>query len=320
MSTDSHGSPAVDLNGFRSRIERAKIETCHVRLGGRDLVAYARSGKSANALHRINSITKSVLSLLIGIALDRGDLDALQTPVGAYLEGVPEDKRQLTLAHLITMTDGLDWPEWGDWNGQPTPMYDSPDWVAFVLGRPVKAPPGTAMAYNSGSSQLLSAVLQQATGMTTEAYAARHLFGPLGIEDWLWHADAQGVVIGGFGLSLRGRDLFKLGLLMLNEGRWEGRQIVPAAWARQATRPQHHTYDHVGSYGYHWWIYTGGTPSPVSPATFFAMGYGGQYVFVMPERKLVVSFTSNLYRQTFMPLNLFAETFLPGSNRQPVSR
>lgn len=320
MKTDIQRRTMPDMAAFRSGVERAKIATCFVHQGGTDLYAYAKNGESEQALHRLNSITKSVLALLIGIALERGELDSLDRPVAAWLPGVPEDKRAITLRHLITITDGLDWPEWGDWDGQPTPMYDSPNWVAFVLGRPVKAPPGAAMAYNSGCSQLLSAVLQRATGLTTEAYAARHLFAPLGIKDWLWLSDAQGIVIGGFGLSLRGRDLFKLGLLMLRRGLWERRQLVPAAWIDRITAPLHHTYDHVGSYGYHWWIYTGGTSEPASPHTYFAMGYGGQYLFVVPEHELVVSFTSNLYHKTFMPLHLFAETFLPGVPHSPAPR
>ncbi|MDG0789479.1 serine hydrolase [Cohnella ginsengisoli] len=209
------------------------------------------------------------------------------------------------------MTAGMDWPEWGAWGGRPNPMCESDDWVAFILGRRTKSRPGDAMSYNSGCSHLLSLVLQRDTGMTAEAYAARHLFGPLGIDAWQWHTDPQGVSIGGFGLALRGGDLFKLGQLMLSRGRFGGRRIVPEDWIAESTAPRHHTYDWLGSYGYHWWTFTGGGREPLKPHIYYAMGYGGQFLFVIPETETVVSFTSDLYREPLRPLNIFS-TFVAG--------
>ncbi|BBI33705.1 hypothetical protein KCTCHS21_31040 [Cohnella abietis] len=205
------------------------------------------------------------------------------------------------------MTTGWDWPEWGEWDGMPRPMIDSPDWVSFVLSRPMKDEPGTRMIYNSGCSQLLSAILQKVTGMTTAQYAEQFLFKPLGIQEYLWHADANGITIGGFSLSLKAADLMKLGQLMLSKGRIADVPIVPEDWIDKSVAPRFHTYDDVGSYGYHWWILSNQSGKPVIPTTYFAMGFGGQYIFIVPEQQLIVTFASSLYKQSFLPYQLFKE-------------
>ncbi|MFC3802447.1 serine hydrolase domain-containing protein [Cohnella sp. GCM10012308] len=300
----------ADLDGLLRAAEACRIDTCRVRIGsGRDAqkLDYARTPRSAERLHKVNSVTKSVLSLLVGIALGRGDFPSLDSPLAGCLPRVSASLGRIRLHHLLSMTAGMDWPEWGAWGGRPNPMCESDDWIAFILDRRTTMRPGGAMSYNSGCSHLLSLILQQETGMTAEAYAAKHLFGPLGIRDWQWHADPQGVSIGGFGLALRGGDLFKLGLLMLARGLWAGRQVVPDAWIAESTAARNHTYDWLGSYGYHWWTFTGGGCEAVNPHIYYAMGYGGQFLFVIPERETVVSFTSDLYREPLRPLKIFSQ-------------
>ena len=195
----------------------------------------------------------------------------------------------------------------GDWGGRPFPMINSMNWVRFVLNRPMIHKPGTRMYYDSGSSHLLSAILQQATGLKTSAYAEQHLFHPLGIERYRWYADSKGIVIGGFGLEVVGPDLAKLGLLALRNGQWNGKQLVPSAWIEATTDPRHHTYDLIGSYASHWWVMADERRRPVFPRIYFAMGYGGQYIFVVPDLDLVVTFASTLYKSTFLPMRLFRE-------------
>jgi len=309
MTTKTRPAGKIDLTGLLREIGACKIDTCRLIAGsGADRISldYVRNGKSEQRLHKVNSVTKSVLSLLVGIALDRGDFPALDTRLARCLPGVPDSLSRIKILHLLEMTAGMDWPEWGAWGGRPNPMCESDDWVAFILGRKAAMHPGRAMRYNSGCSHLLSLIMQRHAGMSAEAYAARHLFGPLGIADWHWHTDPQGISIGGFGLALRGSDLFKLGQLMLSRGRYGGRRIVPSSWIAESTTPRHHTYGWLGSYGFHWWIFTGMDGMPTQPGIYYAMGYGGQFLFVIPEWETVVSFTSDLYREPLRPLKIFA--------------
>jgi len=303
--------PPAALFRLSRQVEKAKIDYCEITCGDRIVLKHEKNGHSAVRLHKINSVTKSVLALLIGIAIDRKQLESVSVPLTEFFPDLRGVGRELTVEHLLTMTTGWDWREWGDWDGLPKPMTDSPDWVRFIIERPIVDPPGTRMVYNSGCSHLLSAVLQQAAGMPTAVFAEKHLFGPMGITQFHWPSDPQGVAIGGFGMEMLAAYMHKLGLLMLGNGRFEGQTIVPAAWVAQCVQPRFFTYGHVGCYGYHWWVLSDENGSPLSPAAYFAMGYGGQHVFVVPELELVATFASSLYKQsqTFLPFRLFRELY-----------
>jgi hypothetical protein len=180
--------------------------------------------------------------------------------------------------------------------------------VQFMLDRPVSYEPGTRFTYNSGGSHLLSAVFQAATGQTAESCAAEHLFAPLGITDWYWRTDPQGVSIGGWGLWLTPRDMAKFGYLYLMGGQWDGQSIVPADWVSAATQQQIRAGDQwlAEGYGYQWWVDQGGY--------YMALGYGGQYIIVMPDRDMVVAVTSGLSTDRFFaPEQLFNDYILPAS-------
>jgi CubicO group peptidase (beta-lactamase class C family) len=296
---------AKRLDEFQSRLAQVKIDYFTMTVNHQVVMTHARSPNSANKLHKINSVTKSVLSLLIGIALDRKQLESTHVPLTEFFPGLRNLEKELTLEHLLTMTAGWDWPEWADWNGFPKPMYDSPDWVRFILSRLLTEKPGTRMVYNSGCSHLLSAILQKVTGMTTAKYAEKNLFEPIGVTDYRWRSDAKGIGIGGFGLELKAPDLHKLGTLMLGKGRIGNAEIVSEAWVDRSVQPRFLSYLHVGAYGYHWWVMCNSDCRPTEPYTYFAMGYGGQFVFVVPEREWVVSFASSLYKQSLLPYQLF---------------
>lgn len=301
------------LQKLEKEIGKEKICSCLIAHRGETIFHYYKNKKMESKLFKINSITKSVLSVLIGIAIDRGDLEGVHTPIGHYLPHVGADKQELTIEHLLTMTSGFEWPEWGAWGGRPFPMINSADWVKYVLEQPMVEKVGERMIYNSGCSQLLGAILQKATGEKVAAYAEKVLFKPLEIEEYSWQEDAKQITIGGFGLCLQAADLLKLGMLMIQNGRWENRQIVSEHWATRSTTAMYHTYDHVGSYGYHWWVMADETKRAHDRNLFFAMGYGGQYIFVSPVDQLVVVFTSDLYKNTFLPLRLFRKHFVEGA-------
>ncbi len=254
-------------------------------------------GSVPDALRNVKSMTKSVLGTLVGIALQTGDLESINTPL-AYL--LPEPfvtlsdrvKRTITVRHLLAMRSGLDWAEYG---ASALQMTASPDWVQFVLERPLAHPPGEVFNYSTGDTQLLAAVLQRVTGMTLLDFADLYLFGPLGITRRAWPADPQGVTIGGAELALTPRDMAKFGYLVLNGGQWQGDRIVAVNWLEESTRmmtlfePSSPDDCDLLGYGYLWWLRPQGDYESA-----IAVGYGGQFVYVIPDLDLVVVMTGRL--------------------------
>lgn len=265
--------------------------------GGRLVFEYYQGQADSSTRHNLKSVTKSVLSLLVGIALKTGDLAGLDEPLGHLLPHQftsisASGKRAITVRDLLTMRAGLDWAEWGD---NVVGMTASRHWLRYVLERPLVEAPGTVFTYSTGVTQLLSVVLQTVTGMTALDYADLLLFGPLGIKHRDWPADPQGITIGGTELSLTARDMAKIGLLVLSGGQWQDRQIVPADWVRASltphvtvTREKTSSYPPV-SYGYLWWL------RPLGEyAGALAAGYGGQYIYLIPALDLGVVITASL--------------------------
>ncbi|WML58987.1 serine hydrolase [Neobacillus sp. PS2-9] len=298
------------LTELEKKIKKDKITSCLIQHENSLVFEYYKNNKMKDKQHKVNSVTKSVLSILVGIAIDRGDIKGVHQPIADFFPNLTDWQKQLTLEHLLTMTPGFDWPEFSSWGGRPMPMINSRDWVRFILERPMVEAPGENMHYNSGCSHLLSAILQKAAGKSLSEYADAYLFKPMGIYDYTWYSDAKGIVIGGFGLSLKAEDMLKIGKLMLQEGTWNGHKVVSKDWVMESTIPRFHTYNKIGSYGYHWWILTYDDHQPAQPLVYFAMGYGGQYIIVAPENQLIVTFTCDLYNDTFKPLLYFKKCIL----------
>ena len=247
---------------------------------------------SAEQVHFVASVTKSVLGTLVGIAIQNGDIQDVQQPLSSLLPeqevaNLDEEKRAITLENLLTMTSGLDCRE------NPGPgeafMQASPDWVQFMLDLPMVAQPGSKFNYCTGAGQVLSAILQKATGSSVREFANENLFAPLGIgpiSEARWPSDPQGVTIGGYGLALTSAEMAKLGYLFLNQGEWDGETIVPASWVSTSTA-SHANLGDKKEYGYLWWIDPQGK-------WYAALGRAGQHIFVYPSENLVVVFTSDL--------------------------
>jgi CubicO group peptidase (beta-lactamase class C family) len=269
-------------------------------------------GATPASYFNVFSVTKSVTSALVGIALGDHELAGLDQPVvrplARHLPPRPDPRlRGVTLEHVLTMTAGL----------PPDPAPETPpdwvragDWVRFLLRRHPATEPGTTFAYSSASSHLLSAIVADGTGQTTLRYAQTRLFAPLGIASdpafepefaarnaaayeragFAWPTDPQGYHLGYAFLKLTPRDMAKFGYLYLKGGAWEGRQVVPAAYVRASTRRQVSTGDPFGryeGYGYQWWTMTErGHPA------FAAIGLGGQLIEVVPDLDLIVVMTS----------------------------
>jgi len=243
-----------------------------------------------DSLHDVASVTKSVTSTLIGIAVDNDFIKDVQQPVlGLFPDRMAANrdarKDAISLEHLLTMTGGLECVN------RPAEvtlfrMIASPDWIQFMLDLPMAHDPGAQFDYSSGGVHLLSAVIRETTGECAIAFARQHLFAPLGIQDAIWPLDPKGKDNHGWGdLKLRPQDMAKLGFLFLHEGRWNGRQVISPDWVRAAT--QKHAPTNSAShahYGYLWWIRDSGG--------FSALGRGGQRIYVAPEQDLVVVMTA----------------------------
>lgn len=252
----------------------------------------------AGMKHRVNSVTKGVVAALAGIASGQGLLGPVDAPVlelfaGRQVANTDDRKKAVTLQHLLDMTSGLAWTEPLD--GLPESVFAmerSADWQQYVLDQPMARPPGTAFNYSSGGSHLVSAVVARKTGMNTADYAARELFGPLGITDWQWRRDPQGVAIGGYGLYLTTTDMARIGLLYLQDGRWQDRQLVPAAWVGKVWRASVPMPGMNGAwrYGDFWWTLP-------SRKAYMAVGYLGQVIMVLPQSAVVVAMTGSAHNQ-----------------------
>ncbi|MBN1967159.1 MAG: serine hydrolase [Anaerolineae bacterium] len=262
------------------------------------LVAERYRGEAGpETLHNVKSVTKSVLSALIGIALQTGDLAGLDDTLGdvwpAYFTSASDSrKRAIRVRDLLTMRSGLQWAEYGPTTVQ---MTASKDWVRFVLDQPVAHEPGQVFNYSTGDTQLLSGILHTITGMTALEYADLYLFGPLGITRRTWPADPQGITIGGAELALSARDMAKFGYLVLNGGRWNGDAILPEAWVQESTTP-HVQVDPPRpdgcpslAYGYLWWL-----RPQAGHRSALAVGFGGQYIYVVPDLDLVIALTGDI--------------------------
>lgn len=241
-----------------------------------------------NSQHEIYSCTKSFISTLVGIAIDKGYISSINLPVvdsfpGRTFENMDARKQTMTLENLLTMTSGLAWDDDDATIGR---LYRSADWVKFVLDTPMTVPPGTKFNYCSGCSHVMSALLQQRTEIKTREFAQQVLFEPLGISNANWNTDSTGIPIGGWGLQIAARDMAKLGFLYLHDGIWDGQQIVSSGWVDAATQ-QHTGTDTDLGYGYQWWTYP-------SLHAYTALGRYGQTIFVSPDLDLIVVTTAML--------------------------
>ena len=250
---------------------------------------FGGAGRSTRA--NIKSASKSVVSALVGIAIERGSIPGVDQPIAellpAYFDARTDPrKRAITVEDLLTMRSGLETTSFYNYGSWVT----SQNWVRDALRRPVVAERGAGgpMIYSTGSTHLLSAALTRATGMSTYRFADRYLARPLGISLRPWTTDPQGIYFGGNDMLMTPRDMVKLGALYLNEGRApNGRQVVPRAWVERSTQPRTRSGWSGNEYGYGWWL-----RQAAGHAVFYAWGYGGQFIFVVPDLQLVVVTTS----------------------------
>jgi CubicO group peptidase (beta-lactamase class C family) len=247
-------------------------------------------------LHSMQSVSKTVSSIILGIAITRGDFKAsLDKPLLAYFDvakvkNIDDRKRRITLRHVLTMTTGLDWNEenvaYDDPKSDSSLMEATDDWVQYVIDRPMAQEPGKVFNYSSGVSELLAYIFQKETGQDIEKYGMQYLFTPLGIE-YYWKRTPLGVVDTEGGLYLRTADLAKIGYLYMKGGSWKGKQIVSKDWVRDSWAPFTDAVDGF-KYGYKWWLLPRTDRQALVP---MAIGFGGQRLMVFPDEDMIAVFT-----------------------------
>lgn len=270
-------------------------------------------GRASRAMNT-KSASKSIISLLAGIAVDKGIIKSIDDRISTYLpdyfKGIDDSvKHSITVKDLLSMRTGLETTSFHNYGAWVT----SEDWVKFALDQPMTDHPGGDMTYSTGTSHLLSVIIAKASGMSTKAFANKYLFGPMGIEVGGWDRDPQGNYMGGNNLALKPEDMMKLGQMVLNGGAWQGRRIISKQWLADSfqtyTRSNYNPYD----YGYMWW-----NRDVAGYRTYFAWGYGGQYIFIIPELDAVVVIMSSLAnatqcRRSKEPVfRLLREVIIPG--------
>jgi CubicO group peptidase (beta-lactamase class C family) len=279
-------------------------------------------------LHDVRSITKSIVSLLYGIAHVQGQVGSVDRPL---LDAFPEfadlhtdpARLRILVRHALTMTMGTEWDEnlpYSDpWNGERQ-MDAAADRYRFVLDRPLVAAPGERWTYNGGATAVIAKLVSRGTGRPLLEFAKEHLFAQLGITDVDWVADRKGEPSAASGLRLRPRDLAKIGQLVLQRGRWGEQEVIPGRWLQEATTAQAQP-DQFRRYGYQWWL--GSSPFGDAQTPWVAgFGNGGQRLFIVPELELVVVVTAGNYnnpegwRLPIAILNQFVLPALVGAPRE----
>lgn len=267
-----------------------------------------RVSMSRESLHDVRSVTKSVVSALVGIAVGAGAIEKLEDPVirwfPEYADLNTAERRRVTLAHVLGMTSGLEWNEeipYTDPRNDEIRMTRDRDPLRYALSRPFAHEPGTEFTYNGGSTQVLAAVVSRATKIPLRDYARGTLFDPLGISRFEWLGDLAGMPSAASGLRLRGRDLAKFGSLYLHGGRWNGKQVIPAEWVERSTRRHFQFRPRTGpdaggdfGYSYFWWYNCYPTRAGLIE-TRAAVGNGQQRVYVLPGLDMVVTILAGRY-------------------------
>lgn len=272
----------------------SSVTSLLIQQNDRLLAEYYFQGMQQSEATNIKSASKSIISLLVGIAIEENMLQGIEQPIRPFFEDYfqanPDPiKENITMKNLLTMRAGLEttsFHNYGQW-------VISDNWAKFALDQPIEKQPSGEMIYSTGSSHLLSIILSKAAQMSTKSFAEKYLFKPMDIQPGGWDRDPQGYYMGGNNLALRPTDMLKIGQLVLNGGTYQGKRIISKNWLRKSfrtyTRSNYNPYD----YGFMWWKKLVGDYQ-----VHFAWGYGGQYIFMIPELKAVFVMTGKLSSAT----------------------
>ncbi len=310
-------STALAASPYLKRMESAVADGSFVKIGS---IVVARDGQTvyehyfdgnADTLRDTRSATKSITSILVGIAIDKHQLPGVSTPILSILTQRPQQfpdprKREITVEDLLTMSTGLDCDDWNDFSrGNEERMYPMEDWTQFFLDLPMRGwvrepgetPPkfGRRFSYCTAGAFTLSPILTKVTGVAADQYAQKNLFDPLGIHDAQWVYSPLGIPQTGGGLRLTSRDLLRIAELYRNNGELDGNRIVSATWVAASTSPHAKIPDQPDVYGYLWWIKSFTAATGRSYPAYYMSGNGGNKVVVIPSLRASIIITSTNY-------------------------
>ncbi|RMA64789.1 serine hydrolase domain-containing protein [Ulvibacter antarcticus] len=257
-------------------------------------------GQSVNDAHDLRSTTKSIRSILMGIAIDKGFIESIDDPISKYLKNpipnknLDERKEKITIKHLLTMSSGLDCNDFDRKSkGQEDKIYRKKDWLQYALDLPMVNEPGGVSNYCSIGTVLIAEIVSQASGMPIDKFAEQYLFNPLGITNVEWgHTSKKEVIPSAKRLYMRSRDMAKIGQLILNNGKWNDTQIISKKWVEESTSTK--TKIEGIDYAYLWW----NIPFKLNDKILVsktASGNGGQFIIIIPEMDMVAVFTGGAY-------------------------
>lgn len=279
-------------------------------------------GESRESLHRIYSVTKSITSAMVGILIQRGlipgpDKKLLDYFTAYNIQNNDPSKGLITIGNTLSMTSGLQWNElsvsYASASNDYFQMFSSSDPIKYVLDKPMQETPGSRFRYNTGLTFLFSSIIQTVTGDPAEKFAKENIFDPLGITDYSWTTATGGLINTGSGLSMRSIDMVLFGQLYLNRGYWNGRQIVPADWVDRSTKNNIQAGSNY-DYGYFWWRFSDSNPvisSLPENDIYMAIGYGDQYIFVLPEYRIIIVITADNGETNYQINNILSDYIFP---------
>ena len=280
---ENHNVNKDVLNELNNSLLDTEVTTSVIVKDGKIINEYYKDGYNDKITVPIHSCSKSITSSLIGIAIDKGYIESVDVPVSNYIPEI--QNKDITIRHLLTNTSGIQSVEneWYEWRA-------SNNWIDYILNKPMVSTPGTTFSYSTGNTHLLSAIMQKATGKTLFEFGKENVFDKVGMKSINCDSDTQGISDGGNGYTLTSRDMARYGLLYAQNGKWQDEQIVPQKWIEESTSVQFERDSGTADYGYQWWVRTFGDKKYKA---YFAQGFGCQFIFVIPEINLVVTFSSN---------------------------
>jgi len=306
----AQGMDASRLDGASTALARLPFTWSFLVLRGDDLV-YERyfHGSAKNQSNNVHSASKSIWGAAIGIAIEQGRIPGIDATIGEtlpkrYVAAMRSETKKITVRDLLTMTSGIQWSE----DTTEYELEETPDWIAATLKLPRAAAPGAEFNYSTANSHLGSAVLTTATHATACEYLHQNLLAPLGIVAEHWGRDPQGYFSGGYNFYATPRELAKFGLLYLHDGRWNGKQLVPADWVRASMTNQVDAGAPY-SYGYDFWL-----RDIAGHHVAMAWGFGGQMIYIVPDLDLVAVMTTNtrdFSEDSFTGLSVVESDVLP---------
>ncbi len=299
-------------NIFKSADEIKTVRSLLIQQNGELIKAEGFNGRSLNRPFNIKSASKSIIGLLTGIAIEEGFIPSVDEPIVTYFPGYFEEnpdslKESITIKNLLTMKTGLrstSSRNYGAW-------VISDDWVKYALDQDFVAEIDGRMVYSTGTSHLLSVIITKASGMSTKAFAEKYLFDPMNITVGGWDKDPQGYYMGGNNVALKPADMLKIGQLILDDGAYDGEQLISRNWIRDSFETYTYSNYNPYGYGYQWW-----NQEIAGKKVFFAWGNGGQYIFMIPELNSVIVITSSTLNTT--PRRSYKDTIFPLMGEQII--